>query len=99
MKSESKRDHNPVEVQSEEAASRAARLAPLEEQEARESSAGNGGGLILDTAGLKLPKGLVEEEKEKPRLLDFNPVVVVIFFAALAFIAFIAYLISIEPAK
>lgn len=65
------------------------------------ASAGNGrggaadGAIIVDTAKLNLPKGLVAEEEEtERRILGLEPVVVVILAVALAFIAFVAYLIS-----
>ena len=44
-------------------------------------------------------KDFTEKEEGKGRLLGLEPVTIVILTFALTFIAFIAYLISIEPPK
>lgn len=102
MKRESRRDHNPVATRSEEAAKLASMLAPLEEQNGeKERGAGhhrNGGAIVVDTAKLKLPKDLIEEDREG-RPLGLEPVVIFILALVLAFIAFITYLISVEPSR
>lgn len=99
MKREPRREHNPVQGSSEEALGKADQLAPLEERKgklARQNS--NEGGIIhVDTGDLKLPSDFTERREGKPRLLGLEPVAIVIIIFALAFIAFITYLISIEP--
>jgi len=78
-----------------------ARLAPVEEREAVAAgrSANNGGAIVVDTGRLKLPEGFTGEAKETRALFRPEPVVVAILIIALAFIAFITYLISIEPVR
>lgn len=97
MRRESRREHNPVKAGSEEAATLASSLAPLEEQESRSGRRPNGA-FVLDTQELKLPKELIEENKQE-NSLGLEPVVIFILVLVLAFIAFIAYLISIEPSQ
>jgi hypothetical protein len=102
MKRESRHDHNPVETKSEEAAAIASMLAPLEEQEGSDVDGGghqppNDGAIFFNTAELKLPKHFIEEDKERG-FLGLEPIAIVIFLIVLAFIALVAYLISIEPA-
>ncbi|HEX8843286.1 MAG TPA: hypothetical protein VF791_01380 [Pyrinomonadaceae bacterium] len=99
---ESRREHNPVVAKSKETAELAARLAPLEEQAGKRAalrSRNNGGAIVVDTADLKLPKDFTEREEGKERFLSFDPIAFVILIFSLAFIIFIAYLISIEPPK
>jgi hypothetical protein len=106
MKRESRRDHNPVETRSEEAAKLASMLAPLEEQQGEKDEAAsrrtaqrpNGGAIVVDTGELKLPKDFIEGESAESSF-GLEPVVIFILMLALAFIAFIAYLISVEPSK
>ncbi len=95
-KGETRREHNPVKTTSEEAATLASSLAPLEEQEGGERK--RNGAILLDTGKLELPKSFIEEDKEEE---DFglDRVVIFIMTLALAFIAFIAYLIHIEPSR
>lgn len=90
----------------------AAQLAPLEEQDkpAAEQQIGsqlestNGqherdyGAIVVDTATLNVPKGIVEGRDEK-QFLGMEPVVVVVLIIMLAFIAFIAWQISLMPAR
>lgn len=97
VKKESSRSPSPVKAKSAEAAAHAAHLAPLEEQNGKQRNQNGDGAIVVDTAKLALPKGVIEEEKDGARLFGMNPVVLFIFCFALAFIAFIAYLISIEP--
>jgi hypothetical protein len=101
MKKESRRDHNPVKAESEEASNLAARLAPPEEREqsGAQPSGNNRGGIVVDTGALKLPRDFVEERDDRSRPFRPDPVVVLIFILSLAFIAVVAYLISIEPPK
>ncbi|HUQ30878.1 MAG TPA: hypothetical protein VM095_02115 [Pyrinomonadaceae bacterium] len=100
VKRESRRDHNPVQVSSEEALEKADQLAPLEEQKGRplrQNSDGEGV-ILVDTGDLKLPSDFTEKD-EKSRLFGIEPITAAIIVFALAFIAFIAYLISIETPK
>ena len=101
VKKEPRRFHNPVRARSAEAAEHAANLAPPEEQNAKRKNQGadNNGAIVVDTGELKLPKGIIEEEKGGTRFFGIDPVVILIFCLSLMFIALIAYLISIEPAK
>src|SRR5688572_29636327 len=75
-------DHsNDAGERTANAAELAARLAPPEEQaEATVAHPGsnNGGSIIVDTGSLKLPKGMIEAEKETTRALRPHPVVIVI---------------------
>ncbi len=100
VKKEPLRLHSPVKAKSAEAAEHAAQLAPPEEQNGKQGDQNSGGASVVDTGDLKLPKGVVEDDKDGVRLLGMDPVVLFIFCFALAFIGFIAYLISIEtPVK
>ena len=53
----------------------------------------------VDTGELKLPKEFTEKDEGRPRFLGLEPVALVILIFALAFIAFIAYLISIDSPR
>jgi hypothetical protein len=99
VKREPRREHNPVQVSSEEALEKANQLAPLEERKGRlaRQSPNDGGVIQVDTGDLKLPSDFTERGEGKPRLLGLEPVTIFILIFSLAFIAFIAYLISIEP--
>jgi hypothetical protein len=101
VKSESRREHNPVQVSSDEALEKAEQLAPLEERKGKHTRQNlKAEGVInVDTGDLKLPSDFTERREEKPRLFGVEPIAVVIMVFSLAFIAFIAYLISTEPAK
>jgi hypothetical protein len=101
VKKEPRRLHNPVKARSAEAAEYAAHLAPPEEQNGKQKNQASNqdGAIVVDTGELKLPKGIVEEEKGGARFFGMDPVVLLIFCLALMFIAFITYLISIEPPK
>lgn len=97
MKRESRREHNPIHVSSDGALEKAEKLAPLEERKAK--NARDAGVISIDTGALKIPSDLTERGAEKSRLFDIEPITLFIMIFALAFIAFIAYLISIEPSK
>lgn len=99
VKKEPRRLHSPVKAKSAEAAEHAAHLAPPEEQNGRQRNqpSNHDGAIVVDTGELKLPSGVVEDEKGKGGLFGMDPVVLLIFCFSLAFIAFIAYLISLEP--
>ncbi len=86
--------------QTADTAELAARLAPPEEQSegiVAHPGSNNGGVIIVDTGSLKLPQGMIEAEKGMTRALRPHPIVIVILCVALAFIAFIAWLISGMP--
>ena len=91
----------------------AAQLAPLEEQDqsiAAQQQVGSGpgsgngqvdrdyGAIVVDKDNLNFPKDMMEGEDEK-RFLGVEPVVLVILGVMLIFIAFIAWQISLMPAK
>ena len=72
-------------------------LAPPEEkagQAVARQGTNNGGAMSVDTGSLKLPTGFVEEDKASSKWLGLEPVVLVILCLALAFIAFIAWQVS-----
>ena len=96
VEGESRREHNPIHVSSDGAMEKAQQLAPLEEQSGSQGAV-HGGFISVDTGKLNLPKDLTGKEEEKPRLLHLEPVTIIILIFALAFIALMAYLISIEP--
>lgn len=86
----------------------AAQLAPLEEQNkpAAEQQVGHRvdatdphiGSIIVDSDHLKVGKGFVETEEEK-QFLGMEPVVLVVLILMLIFIGFIAWQISLMPAR
>ncbi len=74
-------------------ASLAEGLAPPEE---RDQTANDEGRIVVDTSRLQLPKDFIEENEEaNPTRLE--PVLIVVLLLALAFIAFIAWQISLMP--
>ena len=101
MKRERRREHNPVSASSGRGKRNADLLAPPEER--KDLSAGknsnNNGVLVVDTGELKLPGDFTEKEDKKSRFMGLEPVALVILIFALAFIAFITYLISTEPPR
>ncbi len=101
MKRKRKRRHNPVQASSEEGLEKADQLAPLEERAGKSASqiSNNGGVINVDTGSLKLPSEFTEKEEGKSGLFGLEPVTIIILTFSLAFIAFITYLISIEPPK
>jgi hypothetical protein len=90
----------------------AAQLAPLEEQDksAAEQQIGshlgstNGqhkrdyGAIVVDTVNLNVPKDMIEGGQEK-QFFGLEPVVMVVLIIVLSFIAFIAWQISLMPAR
>ena len=89
-----------------DAAELSARLAPPEEKAGAGGAAAapasqsknNGGAIIVDTGSLKFPKDFVDPSKETSSMFRPEPVLLVILILALAFIAFIAWQISLmEP--
>ena len=90
----------------------AAQLAPLEEQDKRiaaqqidsGANSNNGqadpgfGAIVVDNDSLNFPKEITEERGEKT-FWGMEPVVLVILTVMLAFIAFIAWQISLMPVQ
>ena len=90
----------------------AAQLAPLEEQDkpAAEQQIGghlesaNGqqqwdyGAIVVDNLNSNVPRDIIEGREEK-RFLGMEPVVVVVLIIVLSFIAFIAWQVSLMPAR
>lgn len=90
----------------------AAQLAPLEEQDkpAAELQIGSHvdaasgqadphfGSIIVDNENLKVPTDIMESHEEK-QFLGIEPVVLVVLILMLGFIAFIAWQISLMPAR
>lgn len=90
----------------------AAQLAPLEEQDkpAAEQQIGshfestNGqqqrdsGAIVVDNVNLNFPKDIIEGGEQK-QFLGIEPVVLVVLIIVLGFIAFIAWQISVMPAR
>jgi hypothetical protein len=101
VKRESREEHNPVQASSDEGSEKADQLAPLEERGGKfASESSNKEGVIsVDTGDLKLPNGFTAREEGESRVFGLEPVTIIILVLALAFIAFITYLISIEPSK
>jgi hypothetical protein len=89
-----------------------AQLAPLEElakpaveqqigsplESRNDQQQGDYGAIVVDNAGLNLPKSIIEGGEEK-QFLGMEPVVVVVLILMLSFIAFIAWQISLMPAR
>ena len=90
----------------------AAQLAPLEEQDkpAAEHQIGSPrniasgqadrhfGSIIVDNENLNVPTDIMETQ-EKKQFLGIEPVVLVVLILMLSFIAFIAWQISLMPAR
>ena len=90
----------------------AAQLAPLEEQDkpAAEQQLGSPlnlvsskadqhfGAIVVDNEDLKVPTDIMESREEK-HFLGIEPVVLVVLILMLSFIGFIAWQISLMPAK
>ncbi len=79
-----------------------ARLAPLEEtKEFKQSEQRDGGGaagtIRVDSKSVKMPEQLIAEERDAADTFRPHPVVVVILIIALAFIAFVAWQITLMP--
>ena len=90
-------EHNHLVPHQGEPVELAARLTPPEETHAPDSN--NGGAIVVDTTALNLPREFTEREEKKGLLFGLEPIGVIILIFSVAFITFIAYLISIEPEK
>jgi hypothetical protein len=84
----------------------AERLTPLEETEEfkespqREGKAHEADDTIrVDSKSVPMPEHLVDEEREGASIFRLEPVVVFILIAMLAFIAFIAWQVTLMPRK
>jgi len=83
----------------------AARLTPLEETEAfqdsqqKESEHAADDTIRVDSASVQMPESFVEDEREGASIFRLEPVAVFILFVTLAFIAFVAWQISLMPDK
>ena len=81
------------------------RLAPLEETEAfkespqKETTHAPDDTIRVDSASVKMPETFVEDEREGASIFRLEPVAVAILLVMLAFIAFVAWQISLMPAK
>ena len=81
-----------------------ARLAPLEETEefkrSEQREGRNGDDTIrVDSTSVHTPEQLIAEERDAAETFRPHPVVVVILLITLAFIAFIAWQITLMPRK
>jgi hypothetical protein len=84
----------------------ARRLAPLEETAAfRKSEQADGGHgaagdtIRVDRSSVKMPEAFMRDERDTAEAFRLHPVVVVILAAMLAFIAFVAWQITLMPEK
>ena len=86
-------------------ASAAERLAPLEETEAfresqqKDSEHAADDTIRVDSTSVRMPENLVEEDREGASIFRLEPVAVVLLLVMLAFIAFVAWRISLMPTK
>jgi hypothetical protein len=83
----------------------AARLTPLEETEAfRDSPQADSGRkaedtIRVDSKSVAMPEHLLEDEREGVNIFRLEPVVVFILLVMLAFIAFIAWQVTLMPER
>ena len=83
----------------------AGRLAPLEETEAfndsqqKDSARAPDDTIRVGSASVRMPENLVDDEREGASVFRVEPVALVILFVMLAFIAFVAWQISLMPVK
>ena len=84
----------------------AERLKPLEETEEFKASPQTDEGnstaddtIRVDSTTVPMPEHLVEDEREGASIFRLEPVVLFILVAMLAFIAFVAWQITLMPAK
>lgn len=83
----------------------AGRLAPLEETEAfgespqKDSAHVPDDTIRVDSKSVQMPDGFVEDEREGASIFRLEPVALAILLLMLAFIAFVAWQISLMPGK
>ena len=81
------------------------RLAPLEEteefKEAPQADGGRAAGdtIRVDNTSVPMPEHLVDDEREGSAIFWLEPVVIFVLVVMLAFIAFIAWQITLMPSK
>ena len=86
-------------------ADEAARLTPLEETEEFKQSHQKEGEhapddtIHVDSASVRVPENLVDEDREGANIFHFEPVVLFILVVMLAFIVFIAWQVTLMPEK
>ena len=96
--------HRPGGVQEHEEDA-AQRLAPLEETDAfndsqqKDSTHAPDDTIRVDSASVQMPESFVDDEREGASIFRLEPVAVAILLAMLAFIAFVAWQISLMPDK
>ncbi|HEX8097590.1 MAG TPA: hypothetical protein VF507_06120 [Pyrinomonadaceae bacterium] len=94
-KGKRKHEHYAGGLRGGDASELSARLAPPEERASPERGSNNGGSIIIDASDVKLPDDLMAEGRESKGVFHLEPVALVIVLVALAFIAFIAWQISL----
>lgn len=83
----------------------AERLAPLEETDAfheshqKDSAHAADDTIRVDSASVQMPESFVDDEREGASIFRLEPVALFILVAMLAFIAFVAWQISLMPPK
>ncbi|HKG13564.1 MAG TPA: hypothetical protein VKB12_09490 [Pyrinomonadaceae bacterium] len=81
------------------------RLAPLEETDAfeeshqRDTEHAADDTIRVDSKSVQMPESFADDEREGASIFRLEPVAVFILFAMLAFIAFVAWQISLMPDK
>jgi len=86
-------------------ADEAARLTPLEETEEFKRSHQTDGDhapddtIHVDSASVRVPENLVDEDREGANIFRLEPVVLFILVVMLAFIAFIAWQVTLMPER
>ena len=86
-------------------ADEAARLTPLEEtEEFKESHQSEGqhapdDTIHVDSKSVHVPESLVDEDREGANIFRLEPVVLIILAVMLAFIAFVAWQVTLMPEK
>lgn len=83
----------------------AGRLAPLEERDEfnesrqKDSAHAPDDTIRVDSKSVQMPDGFVEDEREGASIFRLEPVALCILLLMLAFIAFVAWQISLMPGK
>lgn len=92
-----RKGHTHTHLKKGKKAELSAQLAPLEEKAADGVKPGsnNGGAIIVDRSSLKLPGGFTEDDEANSRIFGLDPIAIVILILTFAFIAFIAWQISL----
>jgi hypothetical protein len=99
-----KRSHAHKSDEDEDHLETSGRLAPLEEREEFKRSSQRDAGraatdtIRVDSTNVKMPEHFVADERDAASTFRLHPVVVAILVIMLAFIAFIAWQITLMPA-